>query len=106
MHSCHHTALSEISNRIVGVHITTNYQLFCTILLPMWGLQILLFGLKDRPVSTEDDATWWEAMITILCPCQIGEDCQGSRVRIRIKDVFIGLKEFVSHMMMTLSHIQ
>ena len=26
----------------------------------MWGSQILLFGLQDRSVLTEDDATWWE----------------------------------------------
>ena len=45
-HSYHrHAALSEISDRIVGKNITTRYLISHTIFLPMWGLQILLFGL-------------------------------------------------------------
>ena len=39
-HFCRHTALSEISNKIVGVEITIHYQsyyhLICTIFLPTW----------------------------------------------------------------------
>ena len=51
-----HTALSDISNRMVGVEITTQYALFS-----FWCgvFQIVLFGLQDRSVSVEDDATWW-----------------------------------------------
>ena len=55
-------SLFEISNRIVGVEVTTHYQLRCTNFIPMWDSLILLFGLQDRSVSMEDDVTWWETM--------------------------------------------
>ena len=42
MYSYRHTTLSEISNRIMGIS--------CTIFLPMWGLQIVLFSLQDSLV--------------------------------------------------------
>ena len=61
-HSWRHTGLSDISNSIVGGEIITHCQLVRTIFLPMWGLQIMLFGLRDSLVrrrSTE---------------CQLGED--------------------------------
>ena len=50
-HSYHHTALSEVLNRIVGKHITTHYLIVCTIFLLMWDLQILLFGPQDSLVQ-------------------------------------------------------
>ena len=51
-HSCCHTALSTISNRIVG-NITTHHLILYTIFLPMWGLQILLFGLWNSLVQRQ-----------------------------------------------------
>ena len=39
-HSCRPTALSEISNRIVGKNITMPRLISRTIFLPLWGLQI------------------------------------------------------------------
>ena len=57
-HTCCHTALSEISigNKGCEKNTTTHHLISRTIFLPMWGLQILLFGLRDSLVwrrSTE-----------------------------------------------------
>ena len=53
MHSYRHSALSEISNRIVEKNITAYYLISCAIFLPMRGLQILLCGLRDSLVQRQ-----------------------------------------------------
>ena len=47
MHSYHHTAISEISRRIVGKILPH------TIFLQMLDLRILLFGLQDTLVRSQ-----------------------------------------------------
>ena len=53
MHSCHHTALSEILNSIEGKYYYTLYIWYhmCTIFLLMQGLWVLLFGPWDSLVQ-------------------------------------------------------
>ena len=65
MHSYHHTALSGISNRIVWKNITMHHSISRNIFFLMWGLQILLFSLRDSLVRRRSTA------------CQLCEDNVG-----------------------------
>ena len=49
-HFYRHTALPEVSNRIVGENSFTYYLKSQTIFLLMWGLQVSLFGRRNSLV--------------------------------------------------------
>ena len=53
MHSYRHTALSEISNEIVRKNITMHYLISHTIVLPMWGSQILVRSTGQSGAETK-----------------------------------------------------
>ena len=54
MNPYRHTALFDISNRIVGKYYYALYDITHFFLL-MWGLQLLLFGLRDITVWCRDE---------------------------------------------------
>ena len=66
--SYRHTALSEISNRIVwGKYYYALFDITHYFFFPMWGLQILVFSLQDSLVQKQKIAyQLWEDNAHIL----------------------------------------
>ena len=85
MHSCCHTALSEILNRIVRVKITMHYQLICTIFLPIWGLEYCCLVSKTgwcQRRMTPSGGRHWSLFVSLCLFMFVGQKDHAKKMKI------------------------